>query len=119
MRTLPITYDMPLYRPPSEGGNLIIQATLGCSFNRCTFCSMYASKVFKVRPLPTVFAEIDRMATAFPGAHRVFLADGDAMTLPTDHLAALLDHLAARSQISPASRPMRRQRTFWTSRRTN
>lgn len=96
MRTLPITYDMPLYRPPSEGGNLIIQVTLGCSFNRCTFCSMYASKVFKVRPLPTVFAEIDRMATAFPGAHRVFLADGDAMTLPTDHLVALLDHLAAR-----------------------
>ena len=96
MRSFPIAYDMPLFRPPSEGRNLIIQATLGCSFNRCTFCSMYASKTFEVRPLPTVLAEIDRMAAAFPDAHRVFLADGDAMTLPTDHLVALLDHLAAR-----------------------
>ncbi|MCC2113035.1 MAG: radical SAM protein [Hyphomicrobiales bacterium] len=96
MRTYPIAYDMPLYRPPSEGRNLIIQATLGCSFNRCTFCSMYASKVFEARPLPTVLAEIDRMAAAFPEAHRVFLADGDAMTLATDRLVVLLDHLAAR-----------------------
>ncbi len=43
---MPIAYDMPLYRPPSEGSNLIIQATLGCSFNRCTFCSMYRDKTY-------------------------------------------------------------------------
>ena len=91
-----ITYDMPLYRPPSEGRNLIVQATLGCSFNHCTFCSMYKSKTYQVRSLDRVCAEINIMANSYPQAHRVFLADGDALALPTDHLVSLLDHLAAR-----------------------
>ncbi len=91
-----ITYDQPLYRPPSEGRNLIVQATLGCSFNRCTFCSMYKGKDYQARPLDVVCAEIDAMAAMWPEADRVFLADGDALVLPVDHLAALLDHLSAR-----------------------
>jgi len=89
-------YDMPLYRPPSEGNNLIIQATLGCSANYCTFCSMYKTKSYRARPLDQVFADIDRAAQMWPGAHRVFLADGDAMTLPTEDLHQILDHLAIR-----------------------
>jgi hypothetical protein len=91
-----VTYDMPLYRPPSEGNNLIVQATLGCSFNRCTFCSMYKSKTYRVQPLDKVCAEIDEMANSFPRSRRVFLADGDALALPTDHLVSLLEHLAAK-----------------------
>lgn len=87
-------YDMPLYRPPSEGANLIIQATLGCSFNRCSFCSMYRSKSYRPRPLEDVFADIAVAARDWPDAHRVFLADGDAMVLPTDHLLALCRRLA-------------------------
>ncbi|MCB2102423.1 MAG: radical SAM protein [Rhodobacterales bacterium] len=89
-------YDMPLYRPPSEGPNLILQATLGCSFNGCTFCSMYKTKTFRARPLDTLFAEIDDAAADWPDAHRVFLADGDALVLPTDHLLALLGRLRDR-----------------------
>jgi coproporphyrinogen III oxidase-like Fe-S oxidoreductase len=89
-------YDMPLYRPPSEGNNLIIQATLGCSFNRCAFCSMYRSKVYRPRPLDDVFADIDAAARVWPKAHRIFLADGDAMVLPADHLHAILDRLRDR-----------------------
>jgi len=89
-----LTYDMPVYRPPSEGDNLIIQATLGCSFNRCTFCSMYKTKRYRARPLETVFRDIDAAARAWPTAHRVFLADGDALTLPTEMLLALLTKLA-------------------------
>lgn len=89
-----ISYDEPLYRPPSEGRNLIVQATLGCSFNHCTFCSMYKTKDYKARPFDEVFAEIDQMAMGWPGADRVFLADGDALTLPTDHLTALLDYIS-------------------------
>jgi len=89
-------YDEPLYRPPSEGRNLIVQATLGCSFNRCTFCSMYKSKTYQARPLDEVFAEIDVLAGNFPHADRIFLADGDALVLPTDHLVSLLDYLAAK-----------------------
>ena len=86
-------YDQPLYRPPSEGRNLIVQATLGCSFNGCTFCSMYKSKRYRARPLEDVCADIEAAARDWPDAHRVFLADGDALVLPTDHLLVLLDTL--------------------------
>jgi radical SAM superfamily enzyme YgiQ (UPF0313 family) len=79
-------YDQPLYRPPSEGRNLIIQATIGCSFNHCTFCSMYKAKMFRPRPLDEVCADIDAAARHWPEASRVFLADGDALVLPTDDL---------------------------------
>lgn len=90
-----LDYDMPLYRPPSEGENLIIQATLGCSFNGCTFCSMYKSKTYQARPLSEVKADIAEARRLWPTASRVFLADGDALTLPTDHLLHLLDELNA------------------------
>jgi hypothetical protein len=90
-----LDYDEPLYRPPSEGRNLIIQATIGCSFNRCTFCSMYKTKTFRARPPAEVFADIERAARTWPDADRIFLADGDALTLPVDTLAAILDKLAA------------------------
>lgn len=88
-------YDMPLWRPPSEGPNLIIQATLGCSFNACTFCSMYKTKTYRARPLDAVFADIEAAAQDWPDATRVFLADGDALVLPVDVLEQILDKLAA------------------------
>jgi|APTNR8051073442_1049403.scaffolds.fasta_scaffold04319_5 radical SAM superfamily enzyme YgiQ (UPF0313 family) len=88
-----LDYDPPLYRPPSEGRNLILQVTIGCSFNHCTFCSMYKTKAFRARPLADVFADIDRAARGWPDARRVFLADGDALVLPTDDLVAILDRL--------------------------
>lgn len=90
-----LNYDTPLFRPPSEGNNLIIQATLGCSFNRCTFCSMYRSKHYQQRPLAAVFRDIEQAAAHWPNADRVFLADGDALTLPMDQLLPILDRLAA------------------------
>jgi coproporphyrinogen III oxidase-like Fe-S oxidoreductase len=92
---MPLAYDMPLYRPPSEGRNLIIQATLGCSYNRCTFCAMYKTKTFTARPLDEVFADIEAAARAWPQAHRVFLADGDALVLPTDDLLRIIEKLRA------------------------
>ena len=88
-----LNYDMPLYRPPSEGNNLIIQATLGCSYNQCSFCSMYHSKQYQARPFETVAKEIQEAATLWPEARRVFLADGDALALPTEQLLAILDAL--------------------------
>ena len=88
-----IDYDMPLYRPPSEGNNLIVQVTLGCSFNHCTFCSMYKTKSYVERPRDQVFADIDAAAREWPQAHRVFLADGDAVAISTQSLVAILDKL--------------------------
>lgn len=87
-------YDLPLYRPPAEADNLIIQATLGCSFNQCSFCAMYRGKQYIARALNAVFADIHQAAGQQPEAHRVFLADGDALALPTEHLLAILRELA-------------------------
>lgn len=89
-------YDFPLWRPPSEGDNLIIQATLGCGFNGCTFCSMYKIKEYVARPLDQIYAQIDAAASQWPTAHRVFLADGDAYGLPTEQLEAICRHLRQR-----------------------
>lgn len=90
-----LLYHQPLYRPPSEGDNLIIQATLGCSFNQCSFCAMYRSKQYVERPQAEVIADIRTAAADWPDAQRVFLADGDALALPTEHLLAILRELAA------------------------
>jgi len=86
---------MPLYRPPSEGDNLIIQVTLGCSFNRCSFCSMYRTKQYSQRPLADVVDNIGKAARSWPDARRVFLADGDALSLPAEQLVVILDALHA------------------------
>ena len=88
-----INYNMPLYRPPSEANNIIIQVTYGCSFNACTFCSMYRTKKYTRRSLEDVFTDIDKMAVSSPNSNRVFLADGDALELPTQHLIAILQYL--------------------------
>lgn len=88
-----LDYDMPLFRPPSEGDNLIIQATLGCSFNQCSFCSMYKQKRYQARPLADVRRDIQTAARDWPDAQRVFLADGDALALDTGQLLAILDEL--------------------------
>ncbi len=90
---MPLSYHMPLYRPPSEGDNLIIQVTLGCSFNRCSFCSMYRSKKYSRRSFEDVSEDIGRAARSRPDARRVFLADGDALSLPTAQLVPVLDKL--------------------------
>lgn len=87
------TYDMPLYRPPSEAQSLIFQITLGCSFNQCAFCSMYRSKSFRIRPIDEVLAEIRETARDYPHARRVFLADGDALVCSTEYLEEVLGAL--------------------------
>lgn len=92
-----LNYDMPLFRPPSEGKNsLIFQVTLGCSFNRCSFCSMYRTKEFQVRALEQLKAEIHQTAKQYPWVEKVFLADGDALYCETDHLLQLLNELKKR-----------------------
>lgn len=89
-------YMQPLYRPPSEADNLIIQATYGCSFNQCSFCSMYRQKQYTERPLAEVFSDIDQAVKQMPDARRVFLADGDALALDTGHLLQILHYLEQR-----------------------
>jgi radical SAM superfamily enzyme YgiQ (UPF0313 family) len=87
-------YDMPLFRPPSEAGSLILQATIGCSHNRCTFCSMYRGKRFRSRPREELQREMQEARQELgSNVRRVFLADGDAMCLSARRLEEILDDL--------------------------
>jgi radical SAM superfamily enzyme YgiQ (UPF0313 family) len=88
-----IDYVYPLYRPPSEANSLIFQITLGCSFNKCSFCNMYRTKEYLERSWDEVKTEIDLASNAFPQTRRVFLADGDALNLPTDRLIRIIEYL--------------------------
>jgi len=89
-----VRYDLPLFRPPSEAESLILQVTLGCSHNRCTFCSMYRSKRFRVQPEREIEQAIDEARERLgPEVPRVFLADGDAFCLSTRRLARILELL--------------------------
>lgn len=88
-----IDYDEPVFRPPSEAGSLILQATLGCSWNRCAFCEMYKTKQFKIRKEEELFLEIDRVAAITNDVRKVFLADGDAMVLSTTKLLKLINKI--------------------------
>lgn len=93
MFNFPINYDEPLFRPPSEGMSLIIQVTLGCSWNKCAFCEMYTSKQFRARKEEDVFSDILAFKPYASQIRKVFLADGDAMVLSTNRLLRILSEL--------------------------
>jgi radical SAM superfamily enzyme YgiQ (UPF0313 family) len=88
-----MNYSYPLYRPPSEANSLIFQITEGCSFNRCSFCSMYREKTFREKPLDEVLNDIRLIAPSYANTRRVFLADGDALYRSTDTLIEILEML--------------------------
>lgn len=88
-------YEEPLFRPPSEAESLILQATVGCSWNHCTYCAMYREKRYRVRPLDELLAELRLAGRALgPEVTRLFVADGDALAMELGHWEPLL--LAAR-----------------------
>jgi len=88
-----IRYQGTLYRPPSEANSLILQATIGCSFNQCTFCGMYRDKRFRVRPIEELRDEIRWARDHLDGVRKVFLADGDALVAKASFLHQVLDEL--------------------------
>lgn len=88
-------YDSDLlYRPPGEWKSYLLQCTIGCSNNQCTFCGMYKEKKFRIRPTEEILEDID-MARAYygPGLQRVFLMDGDAIIIKTEDLLRILRKL--------------------------
>lgn len=86
-----LNYIEPVFRPPSEWKSLILQVTNGCSHNQCTFCDMYTQPQKKFRPkkLEEIEQELKVIANSGGRVHRVFLADGDAMTLPFHRLQSI------------------------------
>ena len=93
MFSFPIQYDEPLFRPPSEGKSLIIQVTLGCSWNKCSFCEMYTSKHFTVRKEEYIFNDIDAFEPHKDQIRKVFLADGDPLVLSNKRLIPILNKI--------------------------
>ena len=86
-------YEGAIYRPPGERHSYLLQVTVGCSHNACSFCSMYKDKRYHVRPLGDVLEDI-RMAKQYYGdLKRVFLCDGDAIAIPTQDMLTILDAL--------------------------
>ena len=87
-------YEGTVYRPPSEARSLIVQVTVGCAHNTCTFCTMYKDKKFKIRPLADILADFDEAAMLY-GDHirRIFLADGDALIVKTEMLIQILTYI--------------------------
>jgi radical SAM superfamily enzyme YgiQ (UPF0313 family) len=85
-------YIAPVFRPPSEWKSLILQVTNGCSYNRCRFCDMYTAeqKRFRAFKEDKIEADLAKAAASGVPVRRVFLADGDAMTLPFARLEAIL-----------------------------
>ena len=89
-----LRYEGTLYRPPSEADSLILQATIGCSYNECTFCAMYRDKRFRVRKIEELRAEIAWAKSAVgTRVAKVFLADGDALIAKTSYLHDVLTAL--------------------------
>ncbi len=104
-------YDEPLFRPPSEADSFILQATLGCSWNACTYCAMYRGKRYTVRALDEVLADITEGGKRFAEEVRhVFVADGDPLGMALDHWEPILLALAA------AFPRLRRVSTYATAR---
>lgn len=97
MYSFPIDYVEPVFRPPSEAKSLILPVTNGCSWNKCTFCEMYTQpqKKFRARKPEDVRQDIANAAKSLRDVKRVFLADGDAMVLPTRRLLEILEELNA------------------------
>mgnify|MGYP000942042847 FL=1 len=86
-------YEGNIFRPPSEARSYILQCTVGCTHNRCTFCAMYKDKKYRVRPLEEIKTDI-RMAKQYYGdVEKVFLADGDALAMETGQLLEILEDL--------------------------
>ena len=88
-------YEGVVYRPPSEAGSLIIQLTIGCARNKCTFCAMFKDKQFRVRKLDEVVEDLVYARKYYEGynVRRIFLADGDALIVKTEDLLYIMDKI--------------------------
>lgn len=85
-------YEGAVYRPPSEARSLIVQVTIGCAHNTCTFCNMYKDKNFRVRKMEEILEDLQEAHDSYGKyVQKVFLADGDALVMKTEDLLEILD----------------------------
>jgi radical SAM superfamily enzyme YgiQ (UPF0313 family) len=86
-------YEGQMFRPPSEWQSYLLQITIGCSHNACTFCGMFKDKKYRRRELSEILEDIDMARKAYSHIEQIFLCDGDAISYPTDDLLTILHKL--------------------------
>lgn len=86
-------YEGNIFRPPSEAYSLLVQVTVGCTHNKCTFCSMYKDKQFHIRDPKEVMEDLDWARSHYRRVDRIFLCDGDALALKTSKLMPILEKI--------------------------
>jgi len=86
-----MTFTGNIYRPPFEADSLLLQATVGCSHNRCSFCTMYRDVQFRAEPLEQISKDLDEASLFYLDVKRVFLENGDAFVLSADRLLAIAE----------------------------
>ena len=86
-------YEGDIYRPPSEAYSLLVQVTIGCTHNGCTFCKMFKNKKFRVRPLEEVLEDLAWARQRYSRVERMFLCDGDALALSNRRLMPILEYI--------------------------
>ncbi len=86
-------YQGDIFRPPSEANSILLQITTGCSHNKCTFCRMYKQSLFSIKDDDTIMADIDFASKHCRSQHRLFLCDGDALTVPQKRLVPILKEI--------------------------
>lgn len=86
-------YEGQVFRPFSEANSYILQCTIGCSHNRCTFCGMYKEKAYRVRDMAEIMTDIRMAKEHYGDLEKVFLCDGDAIAMETDALVEILSVL--------------------------
>ena len=86
-------YQGQVYRPPSEAYSYILQATIGCSHNKCTFCYMYGDDQFRIRPIEELKKDLDMARSQFSKVRRIFIADGDALIMKFEDLVELMNYI--------------------------
>jgi len=88
-----LRYEGNIFRPFSEANSYLLQCTIGCSHNQCTFCGMYKDKKYRVRQLSEIMEDIKMAKDHYGDLEKVFLCDGDAIALETDMLLAIIKKL--------------------------
>lgn len=86
-------YEGLIIRPPSEANSILLQVTLGCSHNKCTFCGSYKDKRFTIKDENTILSDIQFAARYMKNQHRLFLIDGDALIIPQKKLVWILEKI--------------------------
>ncbi len=87
-------YEGDIYRPPSEAYSLLLQVTVGCTHNKCTFCSMYKDKKFHLRNMEEVLEDLEDARKSYRHVERIFLCDGDALCLSNEKLMVVLNKIS-------------------------